>query len=366
MRYLHTFFALVAVVCMYSCGPKAAQQFPADHPAIRYSGRIDFEDEKNPVFISSGALVELAFSGDSCAVLLKKLNSEGEHNYVSLELDGEYLGRVKLESDSLEAYPVKVKHPLEKHVLRVFKSTEAQNGNVAFGGVRCMELRNLPPLPERKIEFIGNSITCGMGIAWKEIPCDAGVWYDQHDAYLAYGPRVAKALDATFMLSSVSGIGVYRNWNSLSPTMPEVYDRLNLNDGKKYNFEMYKPDLVSIALGTNDFSDGDGVKERLPFDSARFVTNYIEFVETIYSNYPGVQVALLTSPMVSGEKGRTFLNCLHAVKEHFLGVEPEGKEIAVFNFTSIEPHGCGYHPDSDDHEKMAEQLIPFYKSLMEW
>ena len=43
------------------------------------------------------------------------------------------------------------------------------------------------------IEFIGNSITCGAAADPSEVPCDAGVYHDQHNAYAAYGPRVARA-----------------------------------------------------------------------------------------------------------------------------------------------------------------------------
>ena len=44
------------------------------------------------------------------------------------------------------------------------------------------------------IEFIGNSITCGAAADVSEVPCGSGVDYDQHNAYYAYGPRVARML----------------------------------------------------------------------------------------------------------------------------------------------------------------------------
>lgn len=342
--------------------------FPADHKSIRYSGRIDFSNTKEPVLIGSAAFVELLFSGNSCEVLLKNLSPDGSHGYVSLELDGEYLGRLRLDGDSMKSFAIDAKSQASTHNLKIYKATEAQNGNIAFGGVNAQKLHKLPNEPSRTIEFIGNSITCGMGIDWEEIPCDSGAWYDQHNAYWAYGPRVSRALDSRFLLSSVSGIGMYRNWNGVGPIMPEVYDDLYLNkDGKKeWSDPAFNPDLVSICLGTNDFSDGDGVNERLPFDSAEFVTSYIQFVSKLYKRYPRTQVCLLTSPMVSGEKGKTFLGCLEAVKQHFSATMPEIKKISIFNFESLVPHGCGYHPDKKDHEEMAELLIPFYKEVMGW
>ena len=357
--------------------PKSPQSFSPDAGKIRFSGRTDRLNADEVILIGSASSVEFAFTGDSVQVLLRKLNPRGEHNYVALELDGQYLGRLKLENDTLQYYSIKARSPEEEtsgknsHILKIYKATEAQNGNVAFGGLRAMELQDLPKVPARRIEFIGNSITCGMGVDYEEIPCDSGVWYDQHNAYLAYGPRVARALNAQYMISCVSGIGIYRNWNSQpseEPVMPEVYENryLNTRDSASWDFSSFQPDLVSIALGTNDFSDGDGKKERLHFDSAQYVASYIKFVNTIYEKYPDTQISLLTSPMVSGEKGTVFINSLKAVQQHFKEVKPEKKPIAVFNFESITPHGCGYHPDKNDQQQMAEVLIPFYKKVMNW
>lgn len=344
------------------------ETYPADHELIRYSGRIDLSDPRAPVLISAASMVEIAFSGDSCQILLNKTNPSGERSYVSIELDGAYMGRIMLDQNSSTPYTVKADTEAKEHQLKIYKATEAQNGNVIFGGVRAQTLYQLPKSPTKYIEFIGNSITCGMGIDWKEIPCDSGSWYDQHNAYWAYGPRVARALDAQFVLSAVSGIGMYRNWNGEGPDMPEVYDNLYLNteNKAKWNPKKHNPDLVSICLGTNDFSDGDGTNERKPFDPRLFVNEYVAFVKRIYKRYPGTQVCLLTSPMVSGEKGKLFLDCLKSVKAKISKDLPDNKEIAIYNFDSVVPHGCSYHPDKDDHDKMAKLLIPFYKDVMAW
>ncbi len=363
-QLLFSFFFII----LFSCSQKQVQLFTAGNPNLRYDGRIDFLDKKAPVLIGSASFVEMSFSGDSCSVLLQKQNHAGEYNFVSVELDGEYIGRIKLEKEGMQEYPVWVSPKTENHILKIYKSTEASNGTITFGGIKCLELTQLPPIAERKIEFIGNSITCGMGIDWLEIPCHTGVWYDQHNAYFAYGPLSAKALNARFMLSSVSGIGIYRNWNSPGPAMPEVYENMYLNTDstKKWNFPSYIPDLVSICLGTNDFSDGDGSYDRQPFDSAQYVNSYIQFVKTIYSHYPETQVCLLTSPMVSGEKAAKFENCLTAVKNYFAENEPAKKKIATYFFKDMPPHGCDSHPDKEDHKKMAEFLVPFYKEVMRW
>jgi lysophospholipase L1-like esterase len=49
--------------------------------------------------------------------------------------------------------------------------------------------------------------------------------------------------------------------------LPDVYPYLYLRtSGAELFGNDYQPDLVSICLGTNDLSNGDGKKDRLPFN----------------------------------------------------------------------------------------------------
>jgi hypothetical protein len=94
------------------------------------------------------------------------------------------------------------------------------------GSIRCAKLLKPLPKPTRKIEFIGNSITCGTGSDQSEIACGKGVWQDQHNAYLSYGPTVARQLNAQWSLSAVSGIGLIRSCCNLEIVMPQVLIKL--------------------------------------------------------------------------------------------------------------------------------------------
>jgi hypothetical protein len=46
-------------------------------------------------------------------------------------------------------------------------------------------------------------------------------------------------------------------------------------------------------------------------------------------------------------------------------VENDDK-IHKFVFSRSYVNGCDFHPDKDDHEKIAEELLPFYKKVMGW
>lgn len=366
MKKLKTFIFIIAlfvILLQTACSKVQPKKFASSDQNIVYAGHIE-QLENEVVLIGSASSATAWFEGDTCVIFLRNYNNNGLHNYYSIELDGEDIGRFRIEGEEMQAIKVNVTFKKDVHKISVYKSTEAPNGYINFGGIYCYNL--LEPIGEYAytIEFIGNSITCGMGNDTLNIPCGTDQWYDQHNAYWAYGPTVSRALKVNFLLSSVSGIGIYRNWSDVGPTMPEVYENLylNLNSNKKRDFSKHSPNIVSIALGTNDFSDSDGINERLPFDEELFTQTYINFVETILSHYPQTQIALLSGAMISGEKNQTFIRCLNKIKTHFEGIV--NKPVVVFEFNNITPHGCNYHPDINDHLMMAEQLYPFYLQLL--
>jgi lysophospholipase L1-like esterase len=298
---------------------------------------------------------------------LENSSYPNDYNYLAIELANEYKGRLKIDGTFEKPYTIHATTKNPSHTIRLYKATEANNGLITLLVVRAAGLKPVEQKKRKKIEFIGNSITAGMANDLKDIPCHTGKWYDQHNAYWAYGPRVARALDIDFMISAVSGIGIYRTWNGNGPSMPQVYESayLKADNNQQWDFNRYTPDVVSICLGTNDLSDGDGKSERLPFDSSVYIRNYIAFIGTLYKHYPATQIALLTSPMLSGQKAAMLLACLQSIKTRISQQYPEKRPIEIFQFKPMIPKGCDYHPDINDHETMANEVTPFFRKLLE-
>jgi lysophospholipase L1-like esterase len=330
-----------------------------------HSGRVEVLDENKVILIGAASSVSFDFEGNSCSIFLQ--STVDHQNYVSLELDGNYIGRIRIEKGELKSFPIVVSEKKKKHHLAIYKATEAANGGVLFAGTTARLIESKAPKTKKKIEFIGDSITCGYGNDDSTYPCETGEWYDQHNAYWAYGPIVSRALDIDYVLSSVSGYGMYRNWNNEyleEPIIPEVYENLYLNkdNSKPYNFN-FQPDLVSICLGTNDLSEGDGKKTRLPFNEEKFVSNYFEFIKTVYKHAPNTRIVLLSSPMLSGERNLILIKCLKKVILAFEN-DTTHKKIELFQFQPMTPKGCDTHPNIEDDKVMAEQLFPYFKQLL--
>jgi len=241
------------------------------------------------------------------------------------------------------------------HDVQLIKNTEANIGYMEFAGVHCSNLVMPPPKPIRKIEFIGNSITCGAGSDQSVVPCGKGVWEDQHNAYMSYGPVTARTLNAQYHLSAVSGIGLMHSCCKMDIIMPQVYEKVSMrNDTIAWDFSKYQPDVVTICLGQND-----GIQ-----DSAIFCDNYISFIMQLRDYYPKATIICLTSPMAD-TRLRSFME-----KNLAAIVDKENKSgdnlVYKYFFSKQYHNGCDGHPDLAEHQLIAKELTSAIKKIKNW
>lgn len=326
-------------------------------------GRYYYNSKRNLELISSAVHFGVQFKGTRCEIYASMPDKDA-HGYLQYELDGVYQKRLRIDGDSPR--PIIITAPkFGNHKIWIYKCTEATTGAIQISKIAAEYVTPLTVAEAPLIEFIGNSITCGAAADGGDTPCNIGDYVDHHNAYMAYGPRLSRTLGVNYILSSVSGIGIYRNWNSDGPTMPQVYEKIDFTESNllKWDFSLY-PKVVSIALGTNDFSDGDGKTPRLPFDASKFIAAYVNFIKTIYLKYPHTRIALLSSPMVKQTNGKILEDCINTVKNKINANYPDKKPIQVFFFPPMQAHGCAGHPSVRDHALMAKQATAFFKRLL--
>ena len=360
------FFSIcvLILVFLFACKNDQNSTFKKYSPidqVFKVEGRKEILPDKTIALIGSASSIEFNVEGDSVEIFLQSQYAHG--NSFTIVLNDANPKRFRILGDSIQRFKIALSKQNENKV-GIFKATEAATGNLIFHGLKAKNLLKKPSKKPITIEFIGNSITCGAQSDTEFVACNEGFYHDQHNAYLAYGPRVARALGVNYFLSSVSGIGIYRNWNDENiqePIMPQVYENLYLdaNVNKPYDFKEI-PDIVSICLGTNDMSNGDGSKPRLEFNRKKYIENYSAFIATVYKHYPHTQIVLLSSPIISGEKGELLISCLKEIQEEWSEKHP----VALFEFEPLEARGCTGHPSLDDHKLLAEQLIPVYEKLL--
>ncbi|MDJ1484085.1 SGNH/GDSL hydrolase family protein [Cytophagaceae bacterium YF14B1] len=329
--------------------------FRADNANIQYTGRIDFSDPSKPRFWAAGVYVKARFQGTTCHVILNDEVLWGNnHNYLTIVIDDKTPIRLQMKE---KTDTIRVAENLSKgtHTITICKNTESGIGYLELIGLLCENVLPLPAKPVRKLEFIGNSITCGTGSDISEIPCDKNQWYDQHNAYMAYGPRTARELNAQWHLTSVSGIGLIHSCCDMDIVMPQVFDKVNqrANTGI-WDFKNYTPDAVTVCLGQND-----GIQ-----DSAAFCSAYVTFLDTIRNKYPKASIVCLTSPMANEELKTMQQKYLTSVVDY---VNSKGdKQVYKYFFTKSWNKGCGGHPELSEHAEIAQELTAFLRSTLNW
>ncbi|MES2651112.1 MAG: SGNH/GDSL hydrolase family protein [Bacteroidota bacterium] len=349
-------FLLVAVNTCFALKNKPVF-YSADDSKIQYIGRVDFSNSLKPKMWASGAYVIIKFSGTFCELDINDEVIYGSvHNYLEIKVDNQASYRIQLKNKENKITLAK-DLPKGEHTIIICKNTEFENGYVEIVGFTCEKLLVPPAMQKRKMEFIGDSITCGFGSDESEIGCGTkgGQWYDQHNAFNAYGPITARSLNAQYHLSSVSGIGLIHSCCDKKILMPQVFDKINMAKNElSWDFNRYQPDVVTVCLGQND-----GVQ-----DSTAFCSAYVKFAQTLRDYYPKAKLVFLTSPMADKILKAALVKYITAVKET-LAKQGE-KNIGAYFFKKQSTKGCGSHPSLVEQKEIATELTAYLKKEMKW
>ncbi len=329
--------------------------FPASSGKILIMGRTDYSDFSMPRFWAPGVTVEARFMGPYCYLDVNDQERYNKnHNYLEVRVDGGAPFRVQTTGEKNQILLAKGLTP-GPHTVTITKDTEASIGYLDLVGFRCGKLLPPPPLPSHKIEFIGDSITCGFGDDQSVVPCGKGTWYDEHNAYLSYGPITARHLDAQWHITAYSGIGLIHSCCGMTFTMPEIWDTEDIQpNGTAWNVQHYQPDVVTICLGQND-----GVQPE-----NKFVPAYVSFVQTLHSSYPKARIVLLSSPMASPQLNAALHKYLPEVVRDCS--QQGNNSVSTFYFSKDFGGGCGNHPDLAGQRQMAKELTSYLAKLMHW
>ena len=351
-------FFLILAAWSQAQPPNQSASFRADHDSIRILGRTMKNSSGNIHFDWPGVSVKFNFSGSYCAL---KMDDSGK-NFYNVFIDDLPLALHSVYSDTILVLAENL--PQGKHSLTLTKRTEGNQGLAEFKGVILSGEGSLLSPPEsasRKIEFIGNSITCGYG-AESETKTEA-FKAETENNYKSYAAIIGRAFDAECHMIAHSGQGVVRNYGYADPvspyTMPDRYRQVLDNKPEPaWNFSDWVPDMVVINLGTNDFSTAPHPQESV-FNRA--YTNLISFIR---ANYGSIPVFCIVGPMTDEpcysyvkkmvEGNRSFLNDKNI---YFIGIPP---------YLLVEEDWGAWHPNYSGHLKMAHHAIPVISAVTGW
>lgn len=351
---------LLALLFLFVATARGSVFIPADHPYIAYVGRVSFTHPASPCFTYPGVQIRTLFEGTSLAMKAKP-NS----GYFMVEIDrGEAFKIGFTENDSILTLAQGLED--KTHEVCITLAYEGYIRRPEFRGFYLDEGKTLPArpvLPSRKIEFIGNSITCGYGT---EVDDPQAPFKDEtENHYHTYAAATARALDAQSWVVARSGIGIYRNYNGPkegSPDcMPARYDQTLFSDStERWDFTRFTPDVVCINLGTNDVSTQ-------PYDPVRLEEAYRGFLRTVRGHYPKAKIVLLSGCMLKDRPLKDVTNALDRVAAEAQAAGDT--EVYRFDLTPMDGslgYGASWHPSKAQQYKCAGELTAFIRSITGW
>lgn len=297
-----------------------------------------------------GSGIEVAFYGTE---LKAKLTVTQPANGMKI------FGRVFIDGEMQEFTPfvsgdsVTLAENLEEgiHIVALHKSSEIDEGRIAVNEFYAERFLRIPEKSDFKIEFIGDSITCGYGDLLRGA-ANISRNSDNSDACLSYAFLTGKRLGADFSIVSYSGICVKADrWGAgFSMTDLHTYTSLQTKTPYSYDADM---DVVVLNLGTNDSSYileiNYGYKKQFPVDYKAFLTHLREV-------YPDAYIVCAYGMMGLGDeinKGIT-----QAVEEM------NDAKISYKTFQKNDA-GVGGHPYLTAHEIYAKQLTEYINGLFQ-
>jgi lysophospholipase L1-like esterase len=245
------------------------------------------------------------------------------------------------------------------HRVSLVHRTETWLGLVSIAGFSTDgRFGPAPPLPARKLLVLGDSVSCGANMERVGDKSNPYWW----NARISYGMLLGRALQAQVQLVCYGGRGLVRSWNGRTDeaNLPDFYQLAIAAavppsaDPVKWQQTGYDPDLILVAIGTNDFTTG--IPER-----DAYVAAYESFVRTLLRDHPHAQLVLTEGAILNGEKK-------DRLSAYLLETVQRAGSPRVHAIPSEYHPGdaADAHPTTAQHVQMADELAPRLRRLMGW
>ncbi len=377
-KIISLLMTLVMSMCTTACDAKedinmvlnetapTEKTFFATDDYVKQLGRNVYDEDTNVLWLAhTAACIEFEVNGTELAINLVSDNSAFGDNKAryAIYLDGE------LFADEMMNAPEKTVEIFEheeaqKHTVKLIKLSECNQSIFGIQSIVANCINNITPTAYKdlKIEFIGDSITCGYGVddEVKEHHFSTST----EDGTKTYAYKACEALGADYSMVCYSGHGIISGYTSdgqkSGGLVPEMYHLVgncwsssdpNLSQ-IEWDFDKFEPDYVVINLGTNDHSyvKGDAAKAK------EYAEAYAEFIKVIRKKYKDTHI--ICSLGIMGDE------LFKSIEE---AIELSGdKNISALRFSpraSTDPVAADWHPAEATHERAAGELVEHINSL---
>ena len=352
----------------------------AELPQVRILGRTTGTEEVNLFWTGSG--IELEFTGSE---LWLEVNADYDtmEPWLSVELNGVQISRFPVNKGKSKLCLFRnMTAGKAKHV-RVLKEVQAMNVDpqhllqilgLQYTDGEFLTLQD----PKYRLEFIGDSITCGEGAIGATQEEDwSSVFFSAENSY----PRmVADALSAEYRVVSQSGWGTVTSWDGIAENrIPPYYTQVcglltgernaSLGALEDYDFTAWQTDAVIINLGTNDAT---AIQSAAELGQEWAGTRDIEEVEKILTTAirDFLKVVRTCNPTAQiiwgyGMLGDSFLTVIREAVENY-AKQTNDSRIHFLQLPDTTPDTVGsrLHPGVKAHRNVEQIIEEYLKKIL--
>lgn len=342
----------------------------ADNKAFVYTGRIDFEDKKEPLMIYAGSMVETKFTGSSVGIYVKN-QSMFVYTAIGALVDGVQYKFELTDSEEEQFFNIPAELEEGEHTLVVFKRQAAAH-YFRFCGIETDEGSTVTA-PEKKynlkIEVFGDSVSAGeVTEAFNYEGCIDPVEHNgvYDNSWFSYPLILGRRLGAQVYNNSQGGIALFDKTGYFCGPEQETlvgvestYDKLSYvpysrQGMTEWDFSRFTPDLVIVAVGQNDPNPCEKETRSREYVE-KWKNKYKEILGELKRHYgKQVRVVMILTVLMHEPRWDTYLDEI----ERELGDET----VRHYRFRRCGQATPG-HPRMTEQVEMAEELNSY---IREW
>lgn len=321
----------------------------------------------------SGTGAEFDFTGEKLTVSLVGSRGIPEHRArVGIFVDGKRMSDLAVDENGSKA---EIRGKGDRTVnVRIIKLSECAFSCCAITAIDTHggKLERSADKP-RKIEFIGDSITCGYGV--DDTDLSHGFSTATEDCTRSYAYKTAQALNADHSLVSYSGYGIVSGFTDNGEkkpqmTVPQYYESYGFTESSgfdtskpsdlRWDFSAFVPDVIVINLGTNDssYTGSDSAKQQ------EFRSEYVRFLKQIRAKNPKAKLICTLGTM-----GDLLSQAMKNAAAQYAS-ETGDQNITTLDLPIQDVQADGVtvnqHPSEKTYEKAAALLTEKIKTEMNW
>lgn len=258
--------------------------------------------------------------------------------------------------------------------VKIIKLSESEMSSFGIVSIDCDEGEQIVPSSQsgRKIEFIGDSITCGYGI--DDGNPNSSFSTATEDITRTFAHLTAEHFGADYNVFAMSGYGILSGYTSnpsqinTQPLIPSYYSTLGCSDSSfsgsrpqdiQWDFSSFQPDAVVINLGTNDSTYCQNDSEKLD----AFVKAYVDFLKQVRSCNPNAQIFCILGTC----SDQIYSQVEQAVNEYSSQTgDSNVHSYLIDSGDSSYGYAASYHPSAASNALMADVLSSVMSDVMGW